>query len=228
MKRSEVNAIIANAEVFFEKMNFKLPPWAYRTPAEWRGRTERAGEIFENMLGWDLTDFGLGDFRNRGLLLFTIRNGNPDKSGKNYAEKIMVVEEEQETPFHFHWSKMEDIINRGGGNLVLELYRSTAGGGLSDKAVTVKVDGIEREVPAGGKVTLIPGESISLEQGVYHRFYGEKGRGTVLTGEVSMVNDDNADNRFYEPLGRFPTIDEDTTPRRLLVSDYQRFLKGEL
>ena len=61
-----------------------------------------------------------------------------------YAEKIMIVEENQETPLHFHWSKMEDIINRGGGNLVLELYNSTANEEPDTTPVHFKTDGIKR------------------------------------------------------------------------------------
>jgi D-lyxose ketol-isomerase len=80
-------------------------------------------------------------------------------------------------------------------------------------------------VEPGGRVTLTPGESICLEPGVYHRFYGEEGRGTVLVGEVSAVNDDANDNCFFEPVGRFPVIDEDEQPVHLLVSDYQNFLR---
>ena len=35
-----------------------------------------------------------------------------------------------------------------------------------------------------------------------------------------MVNDDNADNRFYEPQGRFPTIEEDEEPLYPLCFEY--------
>jgi D-lyxose ketol-isomerase len=146
---------------------------------------------------------------------------------KPYAEKIMIVEENQETPMHYHWSKMEDIICRGGGNLVIELYNSTPDNSFDTTPVTVKVDGVVRTVEPGGKVTLAPGESICLEQGIYHRFYGEEGKGTVLVGEVSAVNDDANDNCFREPVGRFPVIDEDEKPVHLLVSDYQNFLSGD-
>ena len=223
MKRSEINQLIAEAKEFFEKMNFKLPPWGYWDATEWKGKAENSMEIAENMLGWDLTDFGSGDFHRRGLLLFTIRNGNPDKDKKPYAEKIMIVEENQETPMHFHWSKMEDIINRGGGNLVIELYNSTSGNKLADTDVVLKTDGITRKVPAGGKVVLAPGESITLEQGVYPRFYGEEGKGKVLVGAVRAVHDDNTDNCFLEEVGRFPDIEEDEKPLHLLVSDYKNY-----
>ncbi len=224
MKRSEINQLIKDSINFFDENNFKLPQWAYWKPEEWKGKYDNCSEIVDNMLGWDLTDFGSGDFHKRGLILFAIRNGNPQKDKKIYAEKIMIVEENQETPMHFHWSKMEDIINRGGGNLVIELYKSDKNEGFSDEDFEVKIDGIKHELLPGDKVILTPGESICLEQGIYHRFYGEEGKGKVLVGEVSAVNDDNTDNRFYEEVGRFPDIDEDEAPLHLLVSDYKKYL----
>lgn len=225
MKRNEINQIIRNARNFLAEMNFKLPVWADWSPELWLENKSQAQEIIENMLGWDITDFGSGSFYKRGLFLFTIRNGNPAHDSKPYAEKILIVEENQETPMHFHWNKMEDIINRGGGNLVIELYNSTSNEGLADSDVTVKIDSIPRTVAAGGKVILTPGESICLEQGVYHRFYGEQGKGRVLVGEVSSVNDDTTDNRFYDTVGRFPEITEDEKPIHLLAADYKKFLK---
>ncbi len=224
MKRSEINQLIKDAIRFFDAKKFKLPPWAFWKPEDWKGKYENCSEIVDNMLGWDLTDFGNGNFHKQGLLLFTIRNGNPKKDKKTYAEKVMIVEENQETPMHFHWSKMEDIINRGGGNLVIELFRSDRNEGFSNEKVIFKTDGVTRSVAPGGAVILTPGESICLEQGMYHRFYGEKGKGKVLVGEVSAVNDDKTDNRFYDPVGRFPEIEEDEQPFHLLVSDYKRFI----
>ena len=224
MKRSEINNLINSSIEFFDRMNFRLPPWAFRSPEEWKGLYDTCSEIIDNMLGWDLTDFGFNDFKKCGLILFTIRNGNFQKDIKPYAEKIMIVEELQETPMHFHWSKMEDIINRGGGNLIIELYNSDEEGGFDDKAVTVSIDGIRRKVEAGGRIVLTPGESICLPQGVYHRFFGEKDKGKVLVGEVSAVNDDTSDNRFYKPVGRFPEIIEDEKPVHLLASDYSRYI----
>lgn len=224
MKRSEINQILKNAKAFMDEKQFCLPPWSSWSPDNWKKNKEDAAEIIENMLGWDITDFGSGDFYNRGLFLFTIRNGKLNVDKKPYAEKIMIVEENQETPMHFHWNKMEDIINRGGGNLVIELFNSTPDNKFDSTQVHFKTDGVSRFVEAGGKVILTPGESISLEQGMYHRFYGEKGKGKVLVGEVSMVNDDTTDNCFYESIGRFPIIDEDEEPLHLLVSDYQRYI----
>lgn len=224
MKRSEINRLILSSIDFFNEMNFRLPPWAYWNPGDWHGKYETCSEIVDNMLGWDLTDFGSGDFQKRGLILFTIRNGNMQKDRKPYAEKAMIVDELQETPMHFHWSKMEDIINRGGGNLVIELYASDDNEQLSDRPFTVKTDGVVRNLNAGDSIILTPGESICLEQGIYHRFYGEPGRGKVFVGEVSAVNDDNTDNRFHSQVGRFPVIDEDEPPVHLLVSDYPNYI----
>jgi D-lyxose ketol-isomerase len=224
MKRSEINQIIRNAKAFMASKQFILPPWSNWSLEDWKANREKAGEVIENMLGWDITDFGSGDFYKRGLFLFTIRNGKYKVDKKPYAEKIMIVEENQETPMHYHWSKMEDIINRGGGNLVIELYNATKDDKLDSTPVKYKLDGIRGTVEAGGKVILTPGESICLEQGMYHRFYGEPGKGTVLVGEVSAVNDDASDNCFYEPVGRFPIVDEDEQPLHLLGSDYQKFL----
>ena len=224
MKRSEINQIIRNAKAFMAEKQFILPPWAYWSIEDWRNNKDNAEEITTNMLGWDITDFGSGDFYSRGLFLFTIRNGKFNVDKKPYAEKIMIVEENQETPMHFHWAKMEDIINRGGGNLVIELYNATKDNKFDNTPVHLKTDGVKRSVDAGGKVVLTPGESISLEQGMYHRFYGETGKGKVLVGEVSMVNDDTSDNCFHEPVGRFPVIEEDEMPLHLLVSDYHKFI----
>jgi len=226
MNRSEINALIRDSIEFFDAMRFKLPPWAFWKPGDWKGKSESVEEIVDTMLGWDLTDFGSGDFQNKGLILFTLRNGdlsNPENR-KNYAEKIMVVREQQVTPFHFHWNKMEDIINRGGGNLVIELYASDPCEALSRDPVVVRVDGIAKTVDPGGTVILEPGESICLEPHMYHCFYGQKGGGKVLVGEVSAANDDTADNRFLEDSGRFPEILEDEQPLHLLVNDYPNWL----
>ena len=224
MKRSEINQLIKNSIEFFNEMKFSLPPWAFWTPEEWKGKYETCSEIVENMHGWDLTDFGSGNFMKEGLMLFTLRNGNQGKDKKIYAEKIMIVEENQITPMHFHWSKMEDIINRGGGNLVIDLYKSDKDENFSQEDFEVKIDGISRTVSAGGQVIITPGESICLEQGIYHKFYGEAGKGKVLVGEVSAVNDDSKDNRFYDEVGRFPDIIEDEKPLHLLASDYKKYI----
>jgi D-lyxose ketol-isomerase len=221
MKRSEVNALQREAVEFFERQNFYLPTWAFWSEQEWEKNRSRAMEVIENKLGWDLTDFGLGTFYEIGLLLFTLRNGKVgDIAGKDYAEKIMIVREEQVTPWHFHWQKMEDIINRGGGNLVIELCNATSDERMADTPVAVQIDGITKTVEARGSISLKPGESITLPPYLYHNFYGEAGMGMVLVGEVSRVNDDEKDNRFLDPIGRFPLIEEDEPPLYLLCNEY--------
>lgn len=221
MKRSEINEIIREGIRFFDEMKFKLPPFAFWSIDEWKSKNHEYDEIRENKLGWDITDFGSGDFYRQGLFLFTIRNGNPnDKNSKSYAEKIMIVRENQVTPYHFHWKKKEDIINRGGGNLMIKLYNSTEDGEFSNDPVRVYVDGRSYEVAAGTTIRLRPGESITLMTGQYHSFWGEPGSGMVLVGEVSECNDDATDNRFYEPVGRFPEIEEDEPPLYYLCNEY--------
>ena len=84
----------------------------------------------------------------------------------------------------------------------------------------VRTDGVERTVPAGTQIRLTPGESITIFQRLYHDFTVEPGTGPVLLGEVSRCNDDERDNRFNPPVGRFPTIEEDEPPYRLLCSEY--------
>ncbi len=225
MKRSEINTIIRKNIDFIKKMNFNLPRFAYFTPDDWRRKGHEYDEIRRNMLGWDVTDYGHGDFRNIGLFLFTIRNGNlADKHGKPYAEKLLISDEDQYSPMHFHHNKMEDIINRGGGNLIVEVYNATDDDMLADTDVTVYLDGHTETVSAGTKIRLLPGESITLPQRQYHAFWAEKGYGKVLIGEVSMVNDDNTDNRFYETQGRFPAIEEDEAPLYLLCNEYPEAL----
>ncbi len=223
MKRSELNKIMKEAVEFIQKMNFKLPPFVFWSKNEWEAKGHEYDEIRDNMLGWDITDFGYGDYSKTGLLMITLRNGNfnDKKYIKPYAEKLLIVEEEQVTPFHFHWSKMEDIINRGGGNLIIQVYNSTKEEEMDKKSpVTIMSDGRMYEIEAGGIIKLKPGESISIQPGLYHKFWGEKGTGKILVGEVSKVNDDRVDNRFYEPTGRFPQIEEDEEPLYLLGNEY--------
>ncbi len=222
MKRSEINALMRSALDFFAENKFYLPEWAIYSPTEWKGKYETHSEIVDNVLGWDLTDFGSGNFEKRGLLLFTIRNGNPAKDNKTYCEKIMIAGVGQETPMHFHRLKMEDIINRGGGVLEIEFYRSNPDGSFSDKPFDVKIDGVLTHLQPGGFVQLKPGQSVTMEAGVYHRFYGVEA--PVLVGEVSTVNDDTNDNYFYEEVGRFPQIEEDEAPLFLLSSEYKIYL----
>lgn len=225
MKRSEVNAAIDKAIRFLDEHRFKLPPFAFWSPRDWARKGPEVDEIRRCMLGWDITDFGTGDFERVGLVVFTIRNGHHTLRAyrrKTYCEKVLIARENQVTPMHFHRSKTEDIINRGGGDLVVRLYNATRAEGLAPSRVVVSVDGTRTEVKAGGTLVLKPGQSVCLPDRLYHSFWARKGKGPVLIGEVSKVNDDRADNRFYEAIGRFPAIEEDVQPNHLLFSDYGR------
>ena len=229
MTRSEINRHMAAAEALFAQYHIALPPWAYWSPERWNQVGEEAREIAWHGLGWDLTDFGSGDYERIGLLLFTLRNGRLDQpvSRKTYAEKLLVSAPGQVLPTHFHWHKTEDIIVRAGGRMVLQLWNADDQDGLSDTPVVVSLDGIQRQVAAGETLVLEVGESITLEPRVYHSFWGEPGGPPCIMGEVSAVNDDHTDNRFLDAVGRFPNITEDEPPRHLLCNDYPRHLLGQ-
>jgi hypothetical protein len=136
----------------------------------------------------------------------------------------MHVREGQVTPYHFHAVKVEDIINRGGagaGRLLLKLYMANPeGDALSEEPFTVLCDGVARSLRAGAEVILGPGESITLPPRLFHQFYAIDG--DALIGEVSSINDDDGDNYFLEDVGRYPGIEEDEEPYRLLCTEYAR------
>ena len=226
MQRSAINQAILQAKAMMVQYHFLLPKFAHYSLNDWKiSDLSHKREIIDARLGWDVTDFNLGRFAQTGLTLFTIRNQSPHND-KPYAEKIMLVHENQVTPMHYYWKKMEDIINRGGGNLMVKLYRRDDATDLLDEHsdIRVAVDGEQIIVPAGGVVRLQPGQSICLYPTLYHSFWAEEGCGAVLAGEVSMANDDLTDNRFLEPLGRFSKVEEDEPPVHLLCSDYANYL----
>ncbi|RED18087.1 D-lyxose/D-mannose family sugar isomerase [Pontivivens insulae] len=223
MKRSRINQIMAEADEMIRSFGFVLPPFAYWTPQEFQANASVARSLIDARCGWDITDYGAGNFDKMGLFLFTLRNGRLDDlqrgGGMCYAEKLLISREEQLSPMHTHVVKAEDIINRGGATLVVELYGSDPDGRFAeDQGGTVLCDGIARTFKPGEKLRLAPGESVTLMPGDWHAFWGEGG--DVLIGEVSTVNDDETDNIFREPIGRFAKIEEDEDPTHLLVSDY--------
>lgn len=224
MKRSEINAALREMEQMIRACCISLPDFCHFTPEDWQSKGHEYDEIRDNMLGWDITDYGLGRFDKVGFSLITLRNGNlklRERYPKPYAEKLLYLKEGQYSPMHFHWFKMEDIINRGGGTALIRVYNSLPDEQLDKGSpVTVHVDGHTMTVPAGFQVALRPGQSITITPYLYHDFEVEKGSGAVLLGEVSQVNDDASDNRFNPPVGRFPAIEEDEPPYRLLCTEY--------
>jgi D-lyxose ketol-isomerase len=219
MKRSEINAAIRGAERVLAEHRWAMPDFAAWTPADHAANPERHRWLSERQIGWDVTDFGLGDFARRGLVLFCIRNGIAGRPGERpYAEKLLFVGDGQVTPFHAHKMKLEDIIVRGGGTLCVEFSEEGTvtpanGEPVSDVAM---IDGAE--VPAHGTVhRLRAGQSITIPRGLQHSFWGEDG--PVFVAEVSQCNDDKNDNFFLEPIGRFSTIEEDEPAYRLLWNE---------
>jgi D-lyxose ketol-isomerase len=223
MRRSEINNLIEEAKTLLHQSNITLPPFAYWSPEDWKSKGDECDEIRDCMLGWDVTDFGTGRFHETGLLVFTLRNGHPTLKkyrNKTYCEKILIVQPGQHCPLHFHWLKTEDLINRCGGNLVFKIYNAAKSENLAETDVTVSLDGVETTFPAGARVTLRPGESMTVPSHLYHEFWVEEGDAPVIAGEVSKVNDDRSDNRFLMTGGRFPEIEEDCPPTHYLCTEY--------
>lgn len=231
MKRSQINNSIETAMKVFKKLGINLPPFAFWSADEWRHKGREADEIRNAGLGWDVTDFGQDNFELIGRTLFTLSNGyRRDKNGefsKVYAEKFILDPPEQHAPLHFHYSKMEDIINRAGGNILITLYQGTPDGKCSDEKFTVQIDGQTCELQPGAVVRLEPGQSICLAPYIIHSFCGEEGTGLevdgvqyTVSGEVSSVCDDWNDNCFLEPMERFPAIEEDEARKYFLCNEY--------
>ncbi len=226
MKRSDINRFIDEAITFFDQHNFRLPSWAHWTTKDWEAAGEESEEIRTHGMGWNITDFGQDEFEKTGLTLFILRNGRLVKGKpttcKTYAEKAMMVRPGQVTPWHFHWMKTEDLINRGGGRLEVELgWAASDERSLAPEEVVVNVDGRMRRIPAGGKVVLEPGESVTLPPRLCHQFCGHSADHAICVGEVSSLNDDNTDNCFI--FGVPPrVITEDVTAKYWLCNEYPR------
>jgi len=205
MKRSAINHALRDARALADAHRFALPGWADWTLADHRANSDTSRFLAQRQIGWDVTDFGSGDFTRRGLTLLCLRNGIQNRAEERpYAEKLLFVADGQETPFHAHKVKLEDIIVRGGGNLMVE-FTAEGSFGTPDNPRT---DG--RLVDAfAGPLRLAPGQSITIPRGLQHRFWGE---GLVFVAEVSQCNDDYNDNFFLEPLGRFSQVTEDEAP----------------
>jgi D-lyxose ketol-isomerase len=190
MKRSEINAAIRAAQEAFSTAGWALPPYPR----------------------WDVTDFGLGQFRKQGLVLVNLAE-EPE-----YCEKIMCALRDQKTPAHCHVRKKEDIIVRR-GSLRIQLWARKPGE-ASSQSLTVRVNGVERIFASGSVIDLAAGERVTLRPGVFHEFWPISD--TCVIGEVSTANDDRQDNIFANTrIGRFPEIDEDEPALVRLVSEVE-------
>lgn len=224
MKRSEIQEAVAWAKDFLSRNGFSLPMFADWSVEEWKARRNEAETIIRTMRGWDVTTFGHDDFSVMGAVLFTIRNGLPDGTcGCPYAEKLIMMKEGQVLPNHYHSQKTEDIINRGGGVLMIKVWNSLPDGSVDRTGdVRILTDGIESFVTAGAEVEILRGNSMTIYPGLYHQFSPKPGCGDLIIGEVSSVNDDRTDNYFEIPRPRFVPVEEDCPVTVLLCNEYER------
>ncbi len=226
MKRSEIQQAIQWAKDLLASSGFALPMFADWSLEEWQQKRNEADTIIKTMRGWDVTTFGHDDFSQMGAVLFTIRNGLLDgTAGCPYAEKLILMKEGQVLPNHYHAQKTEDIINRGGGVLLIEVYNSLPDGSV-DLTGDVKIltDGIEKTVPAGTQVEITRGNSMTIYPGLYHLFTPKPGCGDLIVGEVSSINDDRTDNYFAVARPRFIPVEEDEPIRIPLCNEYNQLL----
>jgi D-lyxose ketol-isomerase len=227
MKRSQINKELRWAKSLLEKNNIKLPPFGYWTLEEWKSGKRNLAIIKGVMLGWDITDYGKDRFNELGAVLFTLRNGSLKDSrvGTPYAEKLIVLKDGQRLPIHYHASKTEDIINRAGGVLAIKLYNSLENGDVDyESEVSVDLDGVTNVFAAGEEINIYPGNSITLRPYVYHIFWAKEGCGDLVCGEVSSINDDNADNFNAEDVSRFSKVEEDEEILHPLCNEYTAVL----
>lgn len=177
MKRSEINKAIRDAQLCFKNNGWALPP----NPQ------------------WDVTDFGLGNFQQKGLVLVNLA------SEEEYCEKLMYAYKHQITPEHFHKVKKEDIICRA-GVLAVVLWSDFENNKANDEAI-VKINGESRKVVLNEPILLEAGERVTILPLQWHSFYPISDE--CIIGEVSTANDDVNDNFFLDKeVGRYPDIEE--------------------
>lgn len=188
MKRSEINQLVHAASICFVNHSWTLP----------------------SQPRWDVTDFGLGDWRRYGLVLVNLAE-EPE-----YCEKLMYAKRDMTTPAHCHKKKKEDIISRWG------VLRVKLWAGVPCESGTqefqIRVNGQSRAISSGSTLDLPAGSRVTLVPGVYHEFWPVTDE--CIIGEVSTANDDATDNFFVSrDIGRYPDVDEDEAPLVRLVSD---------
>jgi len=215
MKRSEINLQIKKFISFAEKQGFNFPKFQTKSSSVLK-------ELKARKLGFDITDFGSGEFEKTGLSLFTLRNGNPNEDHTiPYCEKVMFLYPNQKTPCHFHKAKTEDIFVRGGSDLIVKLWPSNSYNKEFGQKMNILFNGSKyREIVSGEEIRLRPGETVTLTPAEAHEFFSDpNGKGTLI-GEVSTFNNDDNDNYFLDKIFRFPEIEEDGKKEYMLISDY--------
>lgn len=225
MKRSEIENAIASAKLLLAEHSLLLPMFGAWTLDTWKQNRNQIGDIRKTMRGWDVTDFNSGDFARVGAVLFTLRNGllGHAEIGCPYAEKYIIMQKGQSLPLHFHFSKTEDIINRGGATLKIQVFNSLPDESIDMTGdVRVQMDGVDSVVKAGTMLRIEPGNSLTIRPFMYHLFLADEG--PLVAGEVSSINDDNTDNRFARQQGRFCPIVEDAPVTVPLCNEYDALL----
>lgn len=221
MLRSFIDDVIEDALETCARHGYALPPFALWSPQEAVRHPHALEAMAAGGLGWNVVEFASGAFMRQGLVVFTSRMGPaadlPSGGGRLYAEKILVAQDGQVTPHHYHVVKTEDIVNRGGARFVVELFGVDQQGQPTGQPLLVRKDVDLVEVPPHGRVILEPGESIVLEPFVAHAFWAEGG--AVLAGEVSLVNDDASDNYFLPALPPMDAVVDDQPARFVTVGE---------
>ena len=131
MKRSRVNEIIREADAFIRSFGYVMPPFAYWTPDELQGAPAAPASSTPGSAGTSPTTARATSTSSAcscSPCATAAPPISPRGSGMLYAEKIMISRKDQLSPMHRHDVKAEDIINRGGGTLVLELFSRDADG----------------------------------------------------------------------------------------------------
>jgi D-lyxose ketol-isomerase len=224
MRRSFIDRRIEAMLEMCGRHQAKLPPFALWSAAEYRAAPAAAKRIRQAGLGWSVVEFRPGAFATDGLTLFTLRMGDwrdLHRAGRLYAEKLLLAEAGQRTPHHYHVVKTEDIVNRGGARFVVELFKVDRAGARLDERFRALKDVELLDLAPGARVSLEPGESLTLEPFVAHSFWADGG--PTLAGEVSLANDDAADNYFLPPLAPPAPIEEDAPMRYVTTRDHAMF-----
>ena len=225
MKRSQINAAIDLAHKALDEHGIRLPKYAYWTPDDWRRAGPEMGRVTRNALGWACTDFGQGDFEHIGITMFDVRNGTPEapSEGTPYGEKIYVLKPGQRLPFHFHYTKTEDIISYAGGTLMIQVYNARDDEGMDDTSPgEVYIDGVRKPFEAGQVFEIPHGQSMTIVPRLYHRFWAKENGAVLVGGEISTISVPKTDNHFGAGARRFVPIEEDEPARWLLNVDYAR------
>ena len=137
---------------------------------------------------------------------------------------MMLIEDGQVLPYHFHTYKMEDILNRGGGTLCIKCYWATEDNKLDEqRPVEISFDAQKCTFVPGEVIRIPVGSGVTLPPHMYHSIWAENGK--VMSWEVSKVNDDHTDNTYLEGCLRFSEIEEDEPMRWCLCNEYAKVRK---